>query len=45
VHAISDDELNSLLRQGVEKARRIASVTLKDVMKKMGIYGANSFGV
>ena len=45
VHGISDDELNNLLRQGVEKARRIASVTLKDVMGKMGIYGANSFGV
>ncbi|CAN5252063.1 tryptophan--tRNA ligase [soil metagenome] len=33
----SDEELNEILKNGAEKAKEVASVTLKDVYKKMGI--------
>lgn len=37
VDGYSDDELSKILRQGAEKAQRIAAATLKDVYVKMGI--------
>ena len=37
VNHYGDDELASILKAGAEKARSVASVTLKDVYKKMGI--------
>src|SRR6266850_4871875 len=40
VSSISDTELDDVLAQGRDKARRIASVTLKNVMRRMGIVGA-----
>lgn len=36
----SDEELNEILKKGAEKAKEIASLTLKDVYEKMGIVGA-----
>lgn len=39
-NAISEGELNSILEQGRDKARAIASATLKDVMQRRGIVGA-----
>jgi len=40
VRAISDDELHTILSEGAEKARAIASVTMRDVRARMGIVGA-----
>ena len=40
VQRISDQELNLILEQGRDKAQRIASATLRDVMAGMGIFGA-----
>jgi tryptophanyl-tRNA synthetase len=39
--AISDDELNLILQQGCNKARRIAAATLREVKMRRGIVGAN----
>ncbi len=39
-HAISDEELNRILAQGRERARAIASVTMREVKARMGIVGA-----
>ncbi len=39
-HAISDEELNRILAEGRERARAIASVTIREVMARMGIVGA-----
>jgi tryptophanyl-tRNA synthetase len=36
----TDEELNKILGEGAEKARRIARETLRDVYAKMGIVGA-----
>jgi tryptophanyl-tRNA synthetase len=41
VQRISDQELNLILEQGRDKAQQIASATLKDVMARMGIFGAS----
>jgi tryptophanyl-tRNA synthetase len=38
--AISDAELNDILQRGCERARSIASETLKNVMNAMGLVGA-----
>jgi tryptophanyl-tRNA synthetase len=40
VHAIGDDELHKILSEGAEKARAIASVTMREVRERMGIVGA-----
>jgi tryptophanyl-tRNA synthetase len=40
VRAISDEELSRILRDGAEKARRIAAETLRQVKERMGIVGA-----
>jgi hypothetical protein len=32
-----DTELGEILKKGAEKAREVASLTLKDVYRKMGI--------
>jgi tryptophanyl-tRNA synthetase len=40
VSGISDAELDDVLAQGRDKAKRIASVTLKNVMERMGLVGA-----
>lgn len=40
VKEFDDDELAKILKGGAEKARSIASETLKDVYAKMGIVGA-----
>lgn len=40
VRAISDDELDGVLAQGCERARNMASETLKDVMERLGLVGA-----
>ncbi len=39
VEGTSDEELNRILKQGAERARTIASVTLKNVMDRMGLSG------
>jgi tryptophanyl-tRNA synthetase len=44
VSGISDAELDDVLAQGREKAKRIASVTLKNVMERMGLVGARRDG-
>ena len=40
VQRISDQELYRILEQGRDKAKQIASATLKDVIARMGIFGA-----
>lgn len=40
VQSISDEELDSIFKDGAEKARSIASATLKEVYERMGIHGA-----
>jgi tryptophanyl-tRNA synthetase len=40
VRAISDEELHRILSEGAEKARAIASVTMREVRERMGIVGA-----
>jgi len=40
VRAIGDEELSRILRDGAEKARRIAAETLRQVKERMGIVGA-----
>lgn len=40
VESISDEELDRIFKDGAEKARSIASVTLKEVYERMGIHGA-----
>jgi tryptophanyl-tRNA synthetase len=40
VQAISDDELNRLLRHGSERARSIAAPTYKSVRERLGLIGA-----
>lgn len=40
VHSITDEELNNIFKEGSEKAREIARVTLKEVYNRMGIHGA-----
>jgi tryptophanyl-tRNA synthetase len=40
VRAISDEELSRILRDGADKARRIAAETLQQVKERMGIVGA-----
>ena len=40
VQGISDEELNGVLEQGRERARSIASETLKSVMERIGLIGA-----
>ena len=40
VRAIGDDELHRILSEGAEKARAIASVTMREVRERMGIVGA-----
>ena len=40
VRGISDEELNGILEQGSDKARKIARVTFKQVLTGMGIVGA-----
>src|SRR6266581_97156 len=42
VQRISDQELNRILEQGRDKAKHVAGTTLKDVMTRMGIFGAAS---
>jgi tryptophanyl-tRNA synthetase len=42
VQGISDQELSRILAQGRDKAHSIASVTLKTVMNRMGLVGANA---
>jgi tryptophanyl-tRNA synthetase len=44
VSEIDDDELSTILARGRDKARVIASATLKDVKMRMGLVGANSSG-
>ena len=44
VSGISDAELDDVLAQGRDKAKRIASVTLKNVMERMGLVGARREG-
>ncbi|HYE14727.1 MAG TPA: tryptophan--tRNA ligase [Pyrinomonadaceae bacterium] len=39
MRAIDDEELTRTLREGAEKARAIASVTMRDVRERMGIVG------
>lgn len=41
VHGISDEELDRIFREGAEKARAIARVTLGEVYERMGIRGAS----
>jgi tryptophanyl-tRNA synthetase len=41
VRQITDQELNRILEQGRDRAQEIASTTLKDVMARMGIFGAS----
>lgn len=41
VRGIADEELNAMLGRGTDKARSIASATLKKVMDGMGIVGAS----
>ena len=43
VQRISDQELNRILEQGRDKAQQVAGATLKDVMARMGIFGASRF--
>jgi len=43
VQRISDQELNRILEQGRDKAQQIASATLKDVVARMGIFGASRY--
>jgi tryptophanyl-tRNA synthetase len=40
VGEITDEKLDEILNQGREKARKIASATLKDVFEKVGLAGA-----
>jgi tryptophanyl-tRNA synthetase len=40
VRGISDDELSRILRDGAEKARAIADVTMRRAKERMGIVGA-----
>jgi tryptophanyl-tRNA synthetase len=40
VRSISDEELHRTLADGAEKARAIASATMRDVRERMGIVGA-----
>jgi tryptophanyl-tRNA synthetase len=40
MRAISDEELHKILSEGAEKARAIASVTMREVRERMGIVGA-----
>jgi tryptophanyl-tRNA synthetase len=40
VRGISDEELHRILADGAEKARSIASVTMREVRERMGIVGA-----
>ncbi|MGH9955956.1 MAG: tryptophan--tRNA ligase, partial [Pyrinomonadaceae bacterium] len=42
VQAITDQELSRILAQGRDKAQAIASATLKTVMTRMGLVGANA---
>jgi tryptophanyl-tRNA synthetase len=42
VEGTSDEELNRILKQGAEKARGIASVTLTSVMDRLGLSGAQA---
>ena len=44
VRGISDAELDRVLAQGRNRARGIASVTLKNVMARMGLFGAGEVG-
>jgi tryptophanyl-tRNA synthetase len=44
VASISDQELNRILEQGRERAQGIASVTLKNVMERIGLVGAAAAG-
>src|ERR1044072_3486439 len=39
VRGIGDDELSRILRDGAEKARAIASVTMRQVTERMGLVG------
>jgi tryptophanyl-tRNA synthetase len=41
VKGFSEEELNRILAQGREKAKSIASVTLKQVMDRMGLVGSS----
>ncbi len=40
VRAIGDEELSRILRDGAEKARRIAAETMRQAKERMGIVGA-----
>jgi tryptophanyl-tRNA synthetase len=40
VHGISDEELHRILSEGADKARDIATETLRNVKERMGIVGA-----
>ena len=40
VRGISDEELSRILREGADKARAIAEVTMRQVKERMGIVGA-----
>jgi tryptophanyl-tRNA synthetase len=40
VRSISDEELSRILRDGADKARAIAEVTMRQVKERMGIVGA-----
>ena len=40
VRGIGDEELSRILRDGAEKARSIAAVTMRQVKERMGIVGA-----
>ncbi|HEX8501550.1 MAG TPA: tryptophan--tRNA ligase [Pyrinomonadaceae bacterium] len=40
VRGIGDEELSRILRDGAEKARAIASVTMRQVKERMGLVGA-----
>ncbi|MGB8509389.1 MAG: tryptophan--tRNA ligase, partial [Pyrinomonadaceae bacterium] len=40
VHSIGDEELTRILSDGRDRAREIASVTVREVMKRMGVAGA-----
>ena len=44
VQSITDQDLDRVLDQGRERAQSIASVTLKNVMERMGLVGAGAQG-
>jgi hypothetical protein len=41
VRSITDDELDSIFKDGYERARQVARPTLDEVKARMGLRGAN----